>query len=643
VIRPIGFNLVPDDRTNGNVLPLWRVKEDIDLMKSLGAGITRMSHVPFHKELLDYLDEKGILIIEEIPVWGETNLVKKDNAITNSWLNRMINDHFNHACIMGWSVGNEIGRNADVMDYVESSIKYARPLDTTRMHVMVSHTADRAKDPLQFSDLGFINWYGVSGSYADKVHRWHPASTLFFSEFGYNQLNEDLSTDFPIKALMESISRKPYLIGASLWTFNDYRSDYTGTKEFSQNRPWGIVDVFRQKKNAFFSFRKATMPFSGITLSNVLLRSMDKRFTAKLLLKPHGILDIPAYPLDQYRVVWKLLDRHNVMSAGGSSALPKITPGDPVIDLSLSSIVKDRDPVMATVSIVSPLNYTLYDTTVYFKKPKVARVLAAYSALDPYRKEAKQNCLIKVLYEKNTSATSYKLRYVVDGGVEKETPVSLTNYITISGLTRQQSVKLSLVSMNSIGEAITSLPPIEVSDSVLRPFIQFTEPADGGFFIGFETLKDDKEFIVQVTGQAGNYTNAKEITATTKGVINVNGLINGKQYYYRMKRGTQNNNWSSEVAIVPDGGIRPTKPAIQGIILNDYNAIICFTPVKKSVGYKLKYKLPFEKIWHSELITSSQIEQYQFKIKGNPKKLQVKLATLNQYGQSDYAEYTVVK
>lgn len=109
-----------------------------------------------------------------------------------------------------------------------------------------------------------------------------------------------------------------------------------------------------------------------------------------------------------------------------------------------------------------------------------------------------------------------------------------------------------------------------------------------------------------------------------------------------MKRGVQNDNWSPEVAVLPDGGIKPAKPVIQGVILNDSDAIICFMPVKKSIGYRLQYKLPFEKNWHTELINASQIEQYQFKIKGNPKKLQVKLATINQYGHSDDAEYTAV-
>ncbi len=643
VLRPIGFNLVPDDRTNGNVLPLWRVKEDIDLMKGLGVGMARMSHVPYHKELLDYLDEKGILIIEEIPVWGETDLVKKDNEVTNTWMRRMIGDHFNHACIFGWSVGNEIGRNADVMDYVESSIIYTRPLDTTRMHVMISHTADREKDPLIFSDFGFINRYGTSGSYADIVHKLHPNSTLFFSEFGYNQLHEDLSADFTIKALMNDISQKPYLIGASLWTFNDYRSNYTGTKEFSQNRPWGIVDVFRQKKNAFYSYKRANMPFADIALSKAAFAKGNKQFTAKLSLKPHGVLDIPAYPLHNYRVVWKLLDDKQLITAAGSKALQDITPGDAAFDLFLAGKATGREPLMANVSIVSPLNYTLYDTTVYLKKPKATKIIAAYSALDPYTKTADQNCLLKVLYEESNSAMAYKLRYTVDGSAERETPVSTINYISIPGLSPQQTVKLKLISMNNMGETVTGLPPVKVTDAVLRPFIQYTEPADSGFFIGFSTLPGDQKFVVQVTNKAGNYSNARQITAATKGIIHIEGLTNGKQYYYRMKRGTQNDSWSAEIAVMPDGGIKPAKPFIQGVIFTDSDAIICFDPVKKSVGYSLQYKLPSENTWHTEKITASQIDQYLFKIKGSPKTIQVKLAALNQYGQSAYAAYTAAK
>lgn len=38
-VRLVGFNVVPEDRMTGNTLPDWRIREDVDLMKSLGANM----------------------------------------------------------------------------------------------------------------------------------------------------------------------------------------------------------------------------------------------------------------------------------------------------------------------------------------------------------------------------------------------------------------------------------------------------------------------------------------------------------------------------------------------------------------------------------------------------------------------------
>jgi beta-galactosidase len=154
----MGFNLVPDDRTTGNTLPLWRIKEDVDLMKSMGGNLARLSHLPLHKEMFDYLDQKGILVYAEVPLWGYDQLVDKNNPVPKEWLARLISANYNHPSIIGWSVGNEIGQVPGVNDYVSDAIQHAHELDSTRLAVMVSHTAGRTNnDPLQFSDMGLIN------------------------------------------------------------------------------------------------------------------------------------------------------------------------------------------------------------------------------------------------------------------------------------------------------------------------------------------------------------------------------------------------------------------------------------------------------------------------------------------------------
>src|SRR4029078_5473156 len=141
-----------------------------------------------------------------------------------------------------------------------------------RLAVMVSHTAPRGNnDPLQFSDIGLINGYGKNiGATADKIHELYPKKLLFFTEYGYNQFVENLDGDLDAKAMMDSIRWKPYLMGGSLWTFNDYRSSFPSTKEFSENRAWGIVDVFRKKKKAWYSFQKEYSPVREFKVENVV-------------------------------------------------------------------------------------------------------------------------------------------------------------------------------------------------------------------------------------------------------------------------------------------------------------------------------------------------------------------------------------
>ncbi|MGI8636942.1 MAG: glycoside hydrolase family 2 TIM barrel-domain containing protein, partial [Segetibacter sp.] len=332
----------------------------------------RLTHVPLPKEMFDYLDAKGILTFSEIPLWGFDQLVDVNNPLPKAWLKRLIANNYNHPSIAGWSVGNEIGDSPGVMEYVEDAIKYVRTRDTSRLAVMISHTASRPRDPIQFSDLGFINRYGPTiGLVADKIHGLHPEKVLFYSEFGYGQLREDLDANVDAKGMMDSIRFKSYLIGGSLWTFNDYRSSYVGTKEFSENRPWGIVDVFRQKKEAWYSFRKEYAPIRDLKIE---IAKGNENSSANIIITPRKVLDLPAYTLKEYSLVWQACNRNNKIEQGGFSKLPVIAPGDNELQQSISWRNSGEISYLK-IKLISPLNYSVCDTTVYFKEPAAPTIL----------------------------------------------------------------------------------------------------------------------------------------------------------------------------------------------------------------------------------------------------------------------------
>ena len=374
-IRVPGFNRVSDSRQFGNTEPDELVRLDVDLMKRCGAVFARLMHVPQAPNLLDYLDEKGMMIFAEIPVWGSDDpQVKKDNPLTKQWLAEMVARDYNHPCIIGWSPGNEIVNH---YTYVESMNAYIRSeLDPHRLVAYVSYTAARGNatpqnDPVTVSDIAMINVYsGKPESFSNAAKtlraRW-PGKPVFFSEYGVGQIGASPQSMVPKgKEIWKEISSNPAVIGGALWTFNDYRSGYKGTPA-SGNREWGIVDELRHPKAAYEQVRQLYSPVRSLTLADGIIR-----------IEPRGTDEIPSYTLRGYQVKWTLLDGVAKTIQAGVVAVPELKPGSATWTAPLPA-----DPAMVkaaalvTLSLISPTGYAVADY------PAPAAPVAAAPAAGP--------------------------------------------------------------------------------------------------------------------------------------------------------------------------------------------------------------------------------------------------------------------
>ena len=634
-IRPMGFNLVPDDRTTGSVLPLWRIMQDVDLMKSLGANMARLTHLPVPKAMYDYLDEKGIMVFPEIPLWGFHQLVDKNNPVAKQWLKRLIDHHYNHPSIIGWSVGNEIGDSPGVMEYVEDAIKYVKSIDTTRLGVMVSHTANRPTDPIQYADLGLINKYGTGiGSLADRMHTLHPEKILFYAEYGYGQLKENLDADVDAKGMIDSLRFKPYLIGGALWTFNDYRSSYVGTSEYSENRPWGIVDVFRQKKKAWYSFRKEYAPVRELKIET------GKDASATITLTPRRLLDLPAYPLKGYMLLWEGYDEKNKIREGGFVKLPVIAPGDQEIKQTIPWNKTTRLSHI-TIELLTPNNYSVYDTTVYLKKPETPTIIYAQGNRTEQNNITPNSGAMRIIFKRKDASTLYTIKYGVNDLLQETAP-TLNSYIDIPKLPFNETYQVAVAGINAAGESdVSDIRKVKIETGFAPPLIYYTEPADKGFFVGYATDRDDYVFRIQYTTKPGDYTNPETLQTSTRGVLFVPGLTNGKPYYFRMSRIKDNNyltGWSEEHTVTPDGQQLPPAPDLQGVLRNGTEAIVVFQPVKKAIGYTIQYRVQNSGTWKALTIRAAEL--HHIKITGfNAKdRYAFRIACENDYGASAFTE-----
>jgi beta-galactosidase len=638
-VRLMGFNLVPDDRTTGNTLPTWRIKEDVDLMKETGANMARLTHFPLTDEMYDYLDERGILVFPEVSLWGNTLMVNPNDTVPKEWLKRTVFNYYNHPSIIGWSVGNEIGFNPEVMPYVASAIKLAKHLDSSRLAVMVSHTANAADDPIQYADLGLINKYVRNlKPVTTQIHNLHPEKLLFYSEFGIGQLTEDMDGNLDAKALIDSIRYLPYLMGGSLWTFNDYRSNYSGTKEYSENRPWGVVDVFRQKKKAWYAVRKEYSPVKAlqVTVSNTS--------SATIEITPRKNLDLPAYTLHQYRLTWTVNSDSGEVEQAGFLPLQDINPGSKVIN-DMINWNRSEHQTSLNVQLVSPLNYAVYDTTIFFKKPSIPEIIYTTGYRNHINFLQPKSGMVRIVYKRTADATAYKAKYGMDKLVN-ETPATTNDYIEISGLDPGRTYQFELVALNSAGESEpTGLRRVKTEYQVPAPIIRYTEPADKGFFIGYNTQAEDYVFEVRYTNRSGDYSNANTLQSTNKGVLFVPSLENGQTYYYQIRSVKQNtfpSLWSNELSIAPDGN-SPSVPVIDAVVQKGDEAELYFKPVKKAIGYFLSYREKNAVNWNTVVIDAAQIHQYHIKSLEPKKHYEFKLAAKGWNGQSGYSEVLVAK
>ncbi|MWW26652.1 hypothetical protein GRQ30_17930 [Algibacter wandonensis] len=527
-IRPVGFNVVPEDRFTGNTLPIERIKEDVDLMKSLGANMARLSHVNLPKEYIDYLDEKGIMIFEEVGLWGKDILVDPEHPKPKEWLQRIIENNYNHPAVIGWSVGNELGmasKNPKVDAYIKGAIEMAEKLDPNRIAVSVSNSANNSpKEATMYADLAMLNGYQNWGKKADGTWKNHK-KPIFMSEFGYELNSEDPSLgDVPAEKILNQLRNKEYVLGASLWTFNDYRSTYHGKDGWktppSQNRAWGIVTSFRDKKKGFYSVQKEFSPIKNLTVSNI--NTAERH--AKVTIQPREKLDIPANILRGYKVQYTLFDSDFKPVETKTENIKTIFPGDDTFDVFLEWSAKDNLS-MIEVSFLDPQGYKVYTDVVKFQVPKQPVITFANTA----------NNGIRVFFEKSKDAEAYYVRYEKDGLIFN-TKKTTNNFIDIEDKKIKQGDvwQYQLIAVNNKGESVPSeVKELIKDEDELPPIIWNTKHTENGVFIAYSVSPYDYLYEVLYGTNPNKYN--QKLTTKVKGVLNIPNIKKGIPIYYKMR------------------------------------------------------------------------------------------------------------
>ena len=591
-LRLAGFNWVADDRTSGNTLPEWRYKEDIDRMKQAGANMARLSHRPLTEEVMDYLDEVGFLTVSEFNNWQPFYNARSEESRT--FARKLIHQQYNHPGVIGWSVGNEMGnwkQYVEVNDYVDSIIKYIKQeLDPNRFALYVSNTADyQENDAARYCDFIMINKYSNYKAALEKLKKKYPDKLVFVSEYGGYKVN--LTYDTPNNTqwptmIMDVAQGMEHVFGVSVWTFNDYRSLYqspapTSTTPLHQNRQWGVVDVYRNKKRSYEQVRRFYAPVKAL---EVTADGKKGKINTEIKITPRDVLDIPSFELTDYSLVWEVRNKDNKVEQGGLIELPKIVPGSQILTYPIQWIANDETAYLK-VALISPVGYNVADRRIDVSAPTVPE----FQILQASNK-------FRIVFEPDNFADEYYVKYVVNGNVKK-TKKTIDHYIDLPAQAYNVPIEVSLVAVNGAGETVSEKKIVTpcYGYEELPPIIWQVMPCDQGFFVGQGYTFHDYYYVIRYTTTPEDENSWKYVQNRNIGMMKVAGLKNGVKYYFQIANTIQYTGkyqqtiWSEMREVTPSKEVAMGKPSVHGVIHKNNDAVFVCSPARNGAAYELEY------------------------------------------------------
>jgi beta-glucuronidase len=333
-IRLGGGNRASDHPRFGLIEPRDVVEADLELMKAAGMELQRMIHYALPTALLDAADRLGLLIIGEAGNWQLQPTQMDDEAMRADYRHQMrelVERDWNHPSVIAWSVGNEYPSDTPSgVRWTKDMAAFVRTLDTSRPITFASYRADKPEvkrpedEGSHYVDFVSINLYGrpaAIGERLDVIHTRWPNKPVFISEFGVraDKVKDERERETWFHEAIGQLRTRPFVAGASVWTFNDYRSRFPDTNA-NGYRPWGLIDPERQPRGAY---RVVKEEFATLRLTSAsLAATTPSRLTARVDLEARD--DFPS------RVVTGMtlrLRRASADVSDFSTRIPDLTPG----------------------------------------------------------------------------------------------------------------------------------------------------------------------------------------------------------------------------------------------------------------------------------------------------------------------------
>ena len=249
------------------------------LIAELGANTVRLAHYQHDQYFYDLCDQYGMVVWAEIPYISEHMPNGRENTI--SQMKELIEQNYNHPCIVCWGVSNEITISTkDKKDMLENHHvlnDLCHELDPTRFTTLacyavcgpfnkVAHITDVVSWNL------YLGWY-MPGCFLNDLwigfwHLCYPNRPLGYSEYGAEGMpnlhsehprRNDHTEEYQAKYhefMLRCFCRHPYMWSTHVWNMFDFAADARDQGGEPGMNHKGLVTFDRKtKKDSFYLYK----------------------------------------------------------------------------------------------------------------------------------------------------------------------------------------------------------------------------------------------------------------------------------------------------------------------------------------------------------------------------------------------------
>ncbi|MDR2414014.1 MAG: glycoside hydrolase family 2 protein [Odoribacteraceae bacterium] len=271
----------------GNALSPAHHREDMELIREMGANAIRLAHYPQDRLVHDLCDQLGFVVWAEIPFVGpggyrDKGFVDQPSFRSNGrqQLTELIRQNYNHPSICFWGLFNELKEEGDnPVEYLRELRELAAREDPSRR---VTAATNQGGEINRVTDLVawnlYFGWYGGEpssiGAWADKTRAEYAGIPVGISEYGAGAsiLHHEEALARPAansywhpegwqayfhEEHWKAIDQRPFLWGTFIWNMFDFGAAHRTEGEINGKNDKGLVTFDRKVKKDAFYFYKA--------------------------------------------------------------------------------------------------------------------------------------------------------------------------------------------------------------------------------------------------------------------------------------------------------------------------------------------------------------------------------------------------